>query len=323
MLKIIARQCPKVAQSMSRNSCCRKLSTSNVLTQDTKKVEDGSSQSTLNDLETAAEKRTLASLDEFRVPMKPFLKELFSGNFEKIILSYPDVLDNDRYFNSEEKVRCLKEAMDSRVELVKSIDRDQRVSKDLILCLRSMGFFAHRGKYVHDGEAYSVTESLRFLEEVANININLSNLIVNSAWYGAEVIRKYGTEEMQRRYLPEIHQGTCICTVCVADDMAGVDINSSSTTAVIMGDEVLLDGTKLWVTNASNADLLIVWAKMLDKNSTGQSSTRSAAILVDPKHTKGVTVESASYKTRGLKGSNISTVKFEKASLVPLHFTFK
>ena len=44
--------------------------------------------------------------------------------------------------------------------------------------------------FQESGDGYSVTESLRFVEEVANASISLSNIIVNSAWYGAEVIRR-------------------------------------------------------------------------------------------------------------------------------------
>ena len=51
--------------------------------------------------------------------------------------------------------------------------------------------------YVDDGEGYSITESLRFLEEVANASLSLSNIIVNSAWYGAEVLRRHGSPELK------------------------------------------------------------------------------------------------------------------------------
>ena len=81
---------------------------------------------------------------------------------------------------------------------------------------------------VENGEGYSITESLRFLEEVANASLSLSNIIVNSAWYGAEVLRRYGTPELKKQYLPGLHNGTSICALCVADDMAGTDANSAS-----------------------------------------------------------------------------------------------
>ena len=100
------------------------------------------------------------------------------------------------------------------------------------MSMRSHGLFGHRGSLNTGGEGYSVTESLRFLEEVSNASLSLSNVIVNSAWYGAEILRRHGTPEQQKKYLPALHNGTSICALCVADDMAGFDANSTS--AVIL-----------------------------------------------------------------------------------------
>ena len=79
-----------------------------------------------------------------------------------------------------------------------------------------------------NGEGYSLTESLRFLEEVANASLGLSNVIANSSWYGAEVLIRHGSPELKKKYLPSLHSGTSICALCVADSEAGSDANSSS-----------------------------------------------------------------------------------------------
>ena len=164
--------------------------------------------------------------------MPPFMKEMFCGRFNAVMLSYPDVLGNDRYFNAENKLLDLRKALESRQDLINSIEKDDRISKDLIMSMRSHGLFSHRGSLNDGGEGYSVTESLRFLEEVANANLSLSNVIVNSAWYGAEILRRHGTPEQKKKYLSALHNGTSICALCVADDMAGFDVNSTS--AVIL-----------------------------------------------------------------------------------------
>ena len=133
--------------------------------------------------------------------MPPFLKELYCGKFNSVVLSYPDVLGNDRYFNVENKLLDLRKALQDRQDLIDHIQTENRISKDLIMSMRSHGLFAHRGSIQDSGEGYSVTESLRFLEEVANASISLSNVIANSAWYGAEVIRRYGNDELKKKLL--------------------------------------------------------------------------------------------------------------------------
>lgn len=300
-----------------RKTCLRYLATTNSSRQTRKEAEiDTSNERSVEDMEKlASSSRKLANLDEFRKEMKPFLKELFAGKFDKIVLSYPDVLSNDRYYNCERKLGEISEALLNRSDLIEAIQKDDRISKDLIMSMRSLGFFGHRGTFLHQGEGYSVTESLRFLEEVASKSISLSNVIVNSAWYATEVIRKYGTEEIKAKYLPALHNGTSIAALCIADESAGFDANSVKALmhADVHSQELTLTCEKTWVTNASNADLFIVCTKEIGKfaEDGGNLSPRLTLVLIDAKENNGITVEKP-YDTRGLKGCAISTVKFDR-----------
>ena len=77
--------------------------------------------------------------------MAPFLKELFCGKFNSLVLSYPDVLSNDRYFNVENKLLDLRKALEDRKDLINKIQTENHISKDLTMSMRSHGLFAHRG----------------------------------------------------------------------------------------------------------------------------------------------------------------------------------
>jgi len=303
--------------SVLRNYSKRQINTTSQLNQDVKQL-DEATKSEIEQLEETAEKSKLTSIDEFRVEMAPFLKELFCGRFNTIVLSYPDTLTNDRYFNVENKLLDLRKALESRQDYIDNIQTENYISKDLIMSMRSHGLFAHRGSLQDDGEGYSITESLRFLEEVANASLSLSNIIVNSAWYGAEVLRRHGSPELKKQYLPGLHNGTSICALCVADDMAGTDANSAS--ASILQDPqtgtLTLSGDKLWVTNGANVDIFIVWAKQISKYEDGVTP-RLTAVLVDAKNSAGITVSEHNYPTRGLKGCGFKSVKFDNVQ-VPL-----
>ena len=207
----------------------------------------------------------------------------------------------------------LREALTSRKDLVQKIDEDRHISKDLLMALRSQGIFGLRGKVEHGGEGTSVTESLRCLEEVATANLNVSNVIVNSTWYAASFLRKYGSKELQDQYLPDLYAGTSTAALCVADEFAGCDANATTTTLLQdpMSNEILLNGTKLWVTNGDNADLLIVLGKTFGKYSDGNLASRLMAVLVDVKQTNGITIGCSSYPARGLQACSHSTVTFK------------
>ena len=85
--------------SVLRNYSKRQINTTSQLNQDVKQL-DEATKSEIEQLEETAEKSKLTSIDEFRVEMAPFLKELFCGRFNTIVLSYPDVLTNDRYHSN-------------------------------------------------------------------------------------------------------------------------------------------------------------------------------------------------------------------------------
>ena len=307
----MARRC------LTKTSMRRSISTTSFKRGSQEKIESGfEPDASLQDI---AEAQQLTSIEEFREDMAPFLKEMFCGNFNKLVMSYPDILPNDRYFNLEGKTQEIRECLLERKELVSAIDTDHKVSKDILLALRSKGLFGLRGSSQFGGEGYSVSESLRCLEEVAAANLNISNIIVNSSWYAATFLRLFGSEELKDKYLRGIYQGTTVASICVADEMAGCDANSTQSTVFVDLEEshkFSMKFNKLWVTNAANADLLIVMAKAVNR-SDAMSTFPLNAYLVDRRESGGVEVDpNAIYPTKGLRASGISTIHFNEASFV-------
>ena len=77
-----------------------------------------------------------------------------------------------------------------------------------------------------------------------------------------------------------------------------------------------LTGDKLWVTNAANVDLFIVWAKRITKyaGDGGSMSQRLSVVLVDAKQSSDIIIDENNYPTRGLKGCGFKSVKFNNVS---------
>jgi glutaryl-CoA dehydrogenase len=73
-------------------------------------------------------------------------------------------------------------------------------------------------------------------------------------------IHAYGSEEQKRRFLPEMAAGSMIGCFGLTEADAGSDPSSMRTTAARHGDGWLLNGTKMWITNGSVADIAVVWA---------------------------------------------------------------
>src|SRR4029450_8660898 len=81
-----------------------------------------------------------------------------------------------------------------------------------------------------------------------------SNLCVNQ-------IRRWGTDEHKRRYLPKLISGEHVGALAMSETGAGSDVVAMRTRAQKTGDRYLLNGSKMWITNGPVADTLVVYAK--------------------------------------------------------------
>jgi alkylation response protein AidB-like acyl-CoA dehydrogenase len=81
-----------------------------------------------------------------------------------------------------------------------------------------------------------------------------SNLCVNQ-------IRRWGTPEQKRRYLPKLISGEHVGSLAMSEAGSGSDVVSMKLKAEKRGDRYVLNGTKFWITNAPHADTLVVYAK--------------------------------------------------------------
>lgn len=130
-----------------------------------------------------------------------------------------------------------------------------------------------------------------------------------STTYGAHTgigtlpILYYGTEAQKSQYLPKLATGECAACYCLTEPDAGSDANSGKTKATLTedGKHYLLNGQKMWISNAGFADIFIVFAKIEnDKNLT--------AFIVE-KTFGGITMNEEE-KKMGIKGSSTRQVFF-------------
>lgn len=125
-----------------------------------------------------------------------------------------------------------------------------------------------------------------------------SNLCVNQ-------IFRNGNEDQRRRYLPNLISGSNIGALAMSEPEAGSDVVNMQTRAEKQGAHYVLNGSKMWITNGPDADVLVVYAKTnLDAGSRGIT-----AFLVE-KGFRGFT-PSAKLDKLGMRGSNTSELVFE------------
>jgi alkylation response protein AidB-like acyl-CoA dehydrogenase len=126
-------------------------------------------------------------------------------------------------------------------------------------------------------------------------------------------IERYGTETQKQTWLPQLATGKGkLACLSLTEPGAGSDIQGGvRTTAVKEGDSWIIDGGKMWVTNASVADLMVVLVR-----SDKAGGSRSLSHILIPTDTPGITIAPAE-KKMGLKGSPTHAVMFDEVQ-VPL-----
>ncbi len=129
-----------------------------------------------------------------------------------------------------------------------------------------------------------------------------SNLCVNQ-------IRRNGTLEQKRRYLPKLLSGQHVGALAMSEPGAGSDVVSMSTRAVQRGDRYVLNGSKMWITNGPVADTFVVYAKT-DRTAGARGIT---AFLVE-RGFKGFSTAQKLDKL-GMRGSDTCELVFDNCEV--------
>lgn len=125
----------------------------------------------------------------------------------------------------------------------------------------------------------------------------------------AAPIFEHGTEDQKRKYLPNLCKGEWIGAFGLTEPNAGTDASAQLTTAIVDGDHFVLNGSKIFITNAFYAHVYIVMA-MTDKS----KGTRGISAFIVEKDTPGFSIGKKE-KKMGIRGSATCELIFENCRI--------
>ncbi|KAL7647652.1 UNVERIFIED_CONTAM: hypothetical protein RMT77_001252 [Armadillidium vulgare] len=149
-----------------------------------------------------------------------------------------------------------------------------------------LGFINNHIPQEYGGPGMNCLESCLIVEEFAYACSGIQNAVLGTG-LGHTPLLIAGSEEQKKKYLPRFIAEPIVAAYCVSEPVAGSDVNGIKTTAVKKGDEYILNGQKMWITNGGVASLYFVLART-DPDPKAPASKAFTGFLVE-RGTEGLT----------------------------------
>jgi alkylation response protein AidB-like acyl-CoA dehydrogenase len=218
----------------------------------------------------------------------------------------PQFVPEDFGDDAKEFARAAKEFIHGEV-----LPRDEEIDKlDLPLSVELMKKAGELGLLgldipeAYDGMDVDKRTAMLVLEEMSKQGSFAVTFSANTG-IGTLPIVYFGTEAQKKAYLPKLGTGEWLAAYALTEAGSGSDAMGAKATAVLDGDSWVLNGTKMWITNAGFADVFIIFAKV-----DGQQFSTFIVEKTDPGITTGL-----EEKKLGIKGSSTRTVILENCRI--------
>ena len=209
--------------------------------------------------------------------------------------------------DDEAIVAAVRDWVDREVVPVASeLEHADEYPHALVATMRELGLFGATIPVEHGGLGLSFVSYARLMAELSRGWMSLAG-VINSHLIMAYIITHHGTDEQRKRFLPAMAAGEKRGGLALTEPHAGSDVQSIRSTAVRRGDDYLLSGSKMFITNARHGTMLAVAAKT---NPRAEPAYAGISMFAVEKNSNGPKV-SRNLKKLGYKGIDTCEVLLE------------
>jgi len=192
------------------------------------------------------------------------------------------------------------------IPVASELEHRDEYPQALVDTMKTLGLFGATIPVEHGGLGLSFGTYARVMEELSRGWMSLAG-VINSHLIMAFVITHHGTDAQKKYFLPAMARGEKRGGLALTEPHAGSDVQSIRTTAVRRGDDYILSGSKMFITNARNGTMLAVAAKT---NPKAEPAYAGISMFAVEKNDSGPTV-SRNIKKLGYKGIDTCEVLLE------------
>ncbi len=189
--------------------------------------------------------------------------------------------------------------------LAAEVDEQERFPEENVAKMAKLGFFGIPFPVEYGGMGGTNQLYSMAVEELSRVCATTGVVVSAHTSLCANPIYELGTEEQRKKYLPKLCSGEWLGAFGLTEPNAGTDASAQQTTAVLDGDHYVINGSKIFITNASKAHVFIVMA-MTDRS----LGTKGISAFIVEKGMPGFSVGKEE-KKMGIRGSATCELIFE------------
>jgi len=161
----------------------------------------------------------------------------------------------------------------------------------------------------YDGAGRGIMDVVLAVESIARVCLSTAGILGLHSGVCSRAITHFGSEELKKKYLPDMAEGKILTAYAQTEPNAGSDVGSISTRAELKGDKFIVNGTKSFISNAHEAHIFITILRY-----GTEKGTRGVGAIVIDRDTPGLSLGKKEKKL-GFRGTSLSDVIFDNCSV--------